>query len=92
MSLCDDIRNAKSGKDVARIVERDPRFDEWRDSGSSHRIAKFVNGVSVPIPIHANKDMPIGTKLKIIRILRAGELCSLLFGVGVALAARLIGG
>ncbi|MBI4672238.1 MAG: type II toxin-antitoxin system HicA family toxin [Chloroflexi bacterium] len=92
MNLCDDIKEAKSGKEVIKIIEQDSRFIGWRDSGSSHRIAKFENGVTVPIPVHGNRDIPIGTKLKIIRILRAGGLCTLVIGIGVLIAARLIGG
>lgn len=92
MDLCDDVRDAKSGKDIVKIIEKDSRFESWRDSGSSHRIARFNNGVSVPIPVHGNRDIPIGTKLKIIRILKAGGLCSILIGIGILIAARLIGG
>ena len=66
MGLCDDIKDAKSGKEIAKIIEHDERFIGWRDSGSSHRIAKFHNGTSVPIPVHGNRDLAIGTKLKII--------------------------
>lgn len=77
MTLCDKIRQAKSGREIAAIIESDPRFESWRDSGSSHRIAKFEGGCSVPVPIHGNRDLPIGTKLSIIRILRAAGLCLL---------------
>ena len=41
MTLCDKIRQAKSGREIAAIIESDLRFESWRDSGSSHRIAKF---------------------------------------------------
>jgi predicted RNA binding protein YcfA (HicA-like mRNA interferase family) len=77
VTLCDRIRQAKSGREIVAIIEGDPHFESWRDSGSSHRIAKFDGGCSVPIPIHGNRDMSIGTKLSIIRILRTAGLCSL---------------
>jgi len=54
MSLCDDIKRAKSGKEIAKIIESDSRFDSWRDSGSSHRMARFENGTTIPIPVHGN--------------------------------------
>ena len=92
MSLCDDIKRAKSGKDMVKVIESDSRFEGWRDGGSSHRIARFGNGTTVPVPVHGNKDMPIGTKMKIIRILRAGGLCTLLLTAALLLALELLGG
>jgi predicted RNA binding protein YcfA (HicA-like mRNA interferase family) len=74
-----------------KIIEDDARFAGWRDSGSSHRIARFEGGVTVPIPVHGNKDMPIGTKLSIIRVLKAGGLCAILWIVASFLLP-LVGG
>jgi predicted RNA binding protein YcfA (HicA-like mRNA interferase family) len=92
MSLCDDIRQAKSGKEIVRRVESDARFVEWRDSGSSHRIAKFQNGTTLPVAIHGNKDVPIGTKMKMIRILRAGGLCIIVLALALFMSLVLTGG
>jgi hypothetical protein len=58
VTLCEKIRQAKTGKEIASIIEVDPHFEGWRDSGSSHRIAKFKGGCSVPVPVHGNRDIP----------------------------------
>ncbi|MBC6433158.1 type II toxin-antitoxin system HicA family toxin [Nostoc sp. HG1] len=57
---------AVSGKALCKILERQG-WELKRITGSHHIYAKEVCDVIVSIPVHSNRDLPIGTLKSIMK-------------------------
>lgn len=61
----------RTGKDLVELAKKSDRVRNVREGKGSHVIVEFIDGISVSIPIHGNRQLGKGILRKITKVFTA---------------------
>ncbi|MBI3913895.1 MAG: type II toxin-antitoxin system HicA family toxin [Chloroflexi bacterium] len=74
-------KQPKSGREFVQLAERSDKVRNVREGKGSHVVVEFIDGTSITVPIHANKQLGKGILHKILKAFKAAGVLGLILFV-----------
>lgn len=71
-------KQPKSGREFVQLAEKSDKVRNVREGKGSHVVVEFIDGTSITVPIHGNKQLGRGILHKILKAFKAAGVPGLM--------------